>query len=69
MSKIVSVQGIGNLEFPDNTDPKIIDTVVKRRLGLEEPEQEKGFLDNWFPSIKRTGEIYQQETQQGMDAM
>lgn len=69
MSKIVSVQGIGNLEFPDNTDPKIIDTVVKRLLGIKEPQQKKGFLENWFPSVKRTGEIYQQETQQGMDAI
>ena len=59
---IVQVEGIGNLEFPDGTDQKVIDGVVKRRLGVEEPQAKGGFLDTWFPSIKRTGEIYQQET-------
>jgi hypothetical protein len=67
---IVEIADKGNIEFPDGTDPKVIDMVVKRDFFPEKSQQkEETFLSKVAPSIQRTGEIYQEEVQSGMGAM
>lgn len=65
----VIVEGVGPIEFEDGTDPKVISSVIRRDFGDKRPESSGSFMDTYLPSIKRTGEIYNQEVQSGMDAM
>ena len=65
---IVEVETIGQLEFPDNTSKEIIQAKVKELLA-QKKQDEPGFMDKYLPSVKRTGEIYQEEVSQGLAAM
>ena len=60
----VNVKDIGVLEFPDGTDMAVVQGAVKKMLA-EKNGSEKTFMDKYLPSIKRVGEIYQEEVLQG----
>ncbi len=66
----VQIEGVGIVEFPDNTPEEIIDKAIKRDYFPEKLEAKKPtFMGKYLPSVKRTGEIYNQEVSQGAQAM
>src|SRR5277367_3123459 len=46
------VEGIGTLEFPDGTDPSVIQSTVKKQIALKNPPQEPGLSTG--ESVKQT---------------
>jgi len=61
----VEIEGKGSLEFPDGTDLKVIDMVVKRDYFPDKQTQSLGILDQF----KRVPQIYGEEVQQGIGAI
>lgn len=64
---IAYVENIGDIEFPDGTDIEVIKSTVKKLL--EAKKTEPTFMDKYLPSVKRTGEIYQEEVASGIGSM
>jgi hypothetical protein len=64
---IVDVEGIGELEFPDGTDPAVIQATVKRLTSQGQPQDEPGMLSRFLgnPGSRR---IQQPEGVRQMDA-
>jgi hypothetical protein len=62
----VDVENIGRLEFPDNTDPAVIQQTVKRLVSEKNERPREGGTLGQF---KRIGEIYSEEEQAGREAM
>lgn len=62
---IAQVEGIGNLEFPDGTDPAVVQKTVKDLIAKKNAPKETGILSQ-FGRIK---DIYFEEEKEGRKAM
>ncbi|HUV85108.1 MAG TPA: hypothetical protein VMV86_05315, partial [Methanosarcinales archaeon] len=64
----VEVEGIGVLEFPDNTNPDVIDKTVKGLIPKKK-EEELGFMRKYLPSIPGTYDVFEKEWRSGKESM
>lgn len=64
----VSVENIGTLEFPDGTDPVVVEKTIKNLVGKKK-EKPTGFVGKYLPSIGRTADIYKEEVASGQGAI
>ena len=66
---IVDIEGKGRLEFPDGTDPKTIDMVVKRDFFSEKQPEGQSILSKIGSALAEPGRVFKEEVTQGFNTL